>query len=114
MLETIRGFLAIGAHWSFLEVDAQPPPRHKDLVGQVNPGIRIHTVPLLCALHTGGTSLRPTLRPSERSVEGGRSLTEEGGGEARPERKSHPPPAFPESRPLEETPTSFPSMFLCP
>lgn len=72
-----------------------------------------HSFFAVCA-HTGDTSLRPTLRPTEQSVEGRKSLPEEGGGEARPERKSHPPPAFPESRPLEETPTSFPSMFLCP
>lgn len=61
-------------------LDAQSPPRHEDLVGQVNPGIRIHTVPLQCVLHTGGTSLRPTLRPSEPSVEGGRSFARRGWG----------------------------------
>lgn len=63
--EATRWFLALGAHWSLLEGNAQPPPRHKDLVGLVDPGIRIHTVPLQCVVHTRGTSLRPTSRLAE-------------------------------------------------
>lgn len=88
-------------------MDAQPPPRHNDLAGPMDPGSRIHTAPSKCVVCIRGDSSRPALLTTLRN------LPEEGGGEARLERKSYPPPAFPESRPLEETPISFPSMSLC-
>lgn len=53
--------MALGAHWSHLELNAQPPPGHNDLVGLVDPGFRTHTAPSKCVIHNRGNSLRPTL-----------------------------------------------------